>query len=117
MTKPKVPPPQFTCPITGLTVPLEMFSHYTYALYNPGVYIVTKIADGTTYLVDLTENGGKGLCTCDDFLFRGDPNNRRGTNPHRACKHIRTVLILVAHGALPPPPAGPAGTVPGATAM
>jgi hypothetical protein len=104
MKKTKTPPPQYTCPVTGLTVPLAMFTDYTYAPYNPGVYAVTKIKNQCTYLVDLLEYGGAGSCTCDDFLYRGDPENRHGTNPHRACKHNRTVRILVARGTLPPPP-------------
>ena len=36
----------------------------------------------------------------DDFFYRRDPANSNGTQPHRACKHLKAVLMLIANGRL-----------------
>jgi hypothetical protein len=88
-------------PITAQIVPSTMFTDYTYAPYNPPqVYSVTKRATQDTYLVDIMDYGRKGSCTCDDFLYRRDPANVNGTMPHRPCKHLRAVRMLIANGLL-----------------
>jgi hypothetical protein len=43
-------------------------------------------------LVDLTENGGHGMCFCPDFLCRREPLLKKGApkfSPQAQCKHIR----------------------------
>lgn len=88
-------------PITTEVVLSTMFSEYSYAPYNPPqVFSVTKRATNDTYLVDIQDYGGKGSCTCDDFFYRRDPANANGTLPHRACKHLRAVRMLLANGLL-----------------
>lgn len=56
--------------------------------------------DGSWYLVDLSENGGRGECSCTDFTARCQPRIKRGErhqdypSPNRTnCKHITATLL------------------------
>lgn len=56
--------------------------------------------DGSYYLVDLSENGGRGACSCVDFCTRCQPRidagraHRDHPNPDRThCKHLHAALL------------------------
>ena len=57
--------------------------------------------DGFTYVVDLKENGGIGVCTCCDFVTRCQPRIDRGEpvdywpSPRRqTCKHVQAAELF-----------------------
>lgn len=74
--------------------------NYTIAWYIPGkvVSVVPKASPETMYLIDIEENNGQMSCTCDNYMFARDPNNRRNLGKHfEPCKHIILVKLALQY--------------------
>ena len=54
---------------------------------SPGLYFVESTTDGDPHLVDMTENNGKGACSCGQYVYRVNPAWRNGKD-YPPCKHI-----------------------------
>lgn len=73
---------------------LPNLNNYIVTPYNPASFLVEKVGDEGANLVDVEDNNGVGSCTCQDFLFRKDPNNA-AHNGDNTCKHIRMIKFLL----------------------
>lgn len=79
---------------------LPNLNNYEISPYNRNSFLVNKVGEDEANVVDLADNNGMGSCTCQDFLFRKDPNNTNKRqeirhNSDRTCKHIRMIKYLI----------------------
>jgi hypothetical protein len=71
--------------------------------YDQGTWLVRRRGGEGVDVVDLDYGDGTSVCTCADYQFRKNPDNRvvgdAASRRERTCKHIRLVHFLKRPGA------------------
>ena len=76
---------------------------YRLAWYNKGRVVAIRPLDhpDITYLVDIEDNNGNMSCSCDTFMYHGDPQLPGYlAKPFQPCRHILLTALVLKRGLL-----------------